>query len=80
MKVLTSSIAVLLVTGVSGCINPEAYETPPVYVSTPSGNVECHLYTTEHVFLDRAINMPSGMSIVEADQICKSEGARRQAM
>lgn len=63
---------------VSGCTDPSYHETPPVEVETPRGTVTCQLYTREILHWDRAILAPTGMSIPEADRICRDEGLRRK--
>ena len=60
----------------SGC-TPTAYETPYVYVDTPSGTVVCQLYAREVLMWDRSVNRPEAMTVLEADNICRAEGLRR---
>ncbi len=63
---------------VSGCIAPEHFETQPVEVETPNGTVICQHYLPEEVAWDQAVLAPPGMSIPEADEICRIEGYRRK--
>ncbi|WP_171182070.1 hypothetical protein [Ruegeria sp. HKCCD8929] len=63
---------------VSGCAAPEYFETKPVEVETPKGVVTCQLYLPEEVAWDQAVLAPPGMSIPEADEICRIEGYRRK--
>ena len=64
---------------VAGCVQgPEQFETTPVKVETPKGVVTCQLYMKNIVSWDRSIDRPSTMSVAEADEICKAEGARHK--
>ncbi len=62
----------------AGCsIDPRNYETAPVQVETAQGVVTCQLYTRDTVIWDRATAVPAGMSIPQADEVCKAEGRRQ---
>lgn len=74
----TMVLAGLAVLGTAGCgLDPRNFETEPVEVETSQGLVRCQLYTKESVVWDRAIDRPEGMTIREADDICRAEGARQ---
>lgn len=60
----------------SACITPESLETPPVKVKTPKGVVTCQLYSRNRISWDRSIDHPSSMTVPEADNVCRAEGAR----
>ncbi|WP_171181208.1 hypothetical protein [Ruegeria sp. HKCCD8929] len=62
----------------SGCAGPAFFESEPVEVDTPKGVVTCQLYLPEEVAWDEAVLAPPGMSIPEADEICRIEGHRRK--
>ncbi|MEL7013596.1 MAG: hypothetical protein AAFO72_09980 [Pseudomonadota bacterium] len=71
-------IAGMALLGAAGCtLDPRNFETEPVEVATSKGVVLCQLYTKETVVWDRAIDRPDGMSVQEADDICRAEGARQ---
>ena len=73
MLLLLSAVAL------TGCaLDPRDYETPPVAVETTKGRVVCQLYTPDRVVWDRAIERPKNMSVEEADNICRAEGARQK--
>lgn len=64
----------------AGCVpSPQNYESEPVVLKTPKGNVTCQLYTPELVIWDRSIDRPYGMSVETADAICRKEGQRQKA-
>lgn len=72
------SLAMLAGFTLSACVvSPEVYETEPVELETATGVVTCQLYTDDLVLWDRSIDRPEGMSVTEADAICKAEGERR---
>jgi len=60
----------------AGC-TPTAYESPYVYVATPSGTVTCQLYTREIIAFDRSVNRPETMTVLDADNLCHAEGLER---
>ena len=62
----------------AACINQSAYETPPVVVETPQGDVTCQLYTKRQILWDRATHVPHGMTIAQGDTICRREGERQK--
>lgn len=64
----------------SACVDPVHYETAPVTLMTVQGEVICQLYTHERVLWDRAIDRPETMTVVDADNICRSEGERLRAL
>ncbi|WP_284163780.1 hypothetical protein [Frigidibacter sp. SD6-1] len=63
----------------SACVSPADYETTPVTVNSPKGPVVCQLYTKQQVLWDRAVSVPTGMTVKEGDQICIAEGQRQKA-
>jgi hypothetical protein len=66
-------------TMMSGCVpNPVDFETPPVVLNTPEGDVTCQLYRADVVTWDRAINRPGTMSVETADALCKDAGRDRR--
>lgn len=67
----------LMTLPLSGCFDPQNYETEPVRVETRQGVVTCQLYTRERVLWDRSIHRPETMSVETADQVCRAEGARQ---
>lgn len=67
----------LLSFGLVACGTPRDFETPPVVVSTPKGDVICQLYTREITAWDRSIGRPDSMSGSEADAYCVAEGRRQ---
>lgn len=78
---MIAKLGILALTAVSlsACVgSPRQYETTPVEISTPKGNVTCQLYTREQVIWDRAIARPNNMSTTEADNYCIAEGRRQQ--
>jgi uncharacterized lipoprotein YbaY len=74
MKLMIGLFAALLA---AGCVDPKAYESAPVTVQSSKGPVVCQLYTEDQVLWDRAIDMPKGLSVKEADNLCIAEGQRR---
>lgn len=68
----------ILTIGLAGC-SPRFYESAPIYVYTPQGEVVCQLYTKEEVLWDRSINRPDSMSVQKADNICINEGYSRRS-
>jgi len=68
-----------VVASLAACIpSPEDFETEPVKIQTPKGEVTCQLYRQDRVTWDRAINFPATkMSVPEADAYCRQEGQRR---
>ena len=72
----------LLIAGtlaLAACVpDPRDFETTPVQVKTPKGIVTCQLYTKERVIWDRAIDLPAGMTVKEADAYCHQEGLRQK--
>ncbi|WP_170769773.1 hypothetical protein [Ruegeria lacuscaerulensis] len=77
---LTKSLLLLpLIAGLAACVpSPEDFETTPVKVQTPKGEVTCQLYRPDRVIWDRAIDFPATkMTVPEADAYCKQEGQRR---
>lgn len=70
-------LGILGVTALSACMSPADYETTPVIVNTQNGPVVCQLYTREQVLWDRAVSVPAGMTVQEADQVCIAEGHRQ---
>lgn len=75
MRLFGYFIAVGALSAVAGCAGMEN-ETEPVQVNTAKGVVTCQLYLPEVVMLDESIAHPSGMSLEEADDICRQEGVR----
>lgn len=72
-------VPVLSALALAACsLDPRDYETPPVAVETTRGTVLCQLYTPDRVVWDRAIDRPRTMSVEEADNICRAEGARQK--
>ncbi|MEM7076440.1 MAG: hypothetical protein AAGA28_09915 [Pseudomonadota bacterium] len=71
-----AAILAVAAIGLTGCINPQRYETVPVQVQTAQGLVTCQLYTRNTVAWDRAIDIPPGMNIATGDQVCRAEGER----
>lgn len=57
----------------SAC-TPRNFESSPVKIVTPKGEVICQLYTRDITDWDRAIKIPSGMSPETADGICRARG------
>jgi ABC-type uncharacterized transport system auxiliary subunit len=81
MRTLTLITALTGTAILAGCtIDPQDHATTPVQVQTAQGIVTCQLYTKENVIWDEAISAPAGMSIQQADRICKAEGQRRKDM
>ncbi len=70
MSIKFTSIAIVSVALLSGCVGPEAFETEPVRLPTAKGDVYCQLYTLNSVTWDRSISHPDNMSIKEADRLC----------
>lgn len=65
----------------SACsIDPKDWETEPVAVDTPNGQVICQLYSEDIVRWDRAIERPENMSVETADAYCHNEGVRQKGM
>lgn len=60
-----------------GC-NPSNYESKPVIVDTPLGNVVCQLYTKERLDWDRSISRPDAMTPEVADAYCHAQGRQDQ--
>lgn len=58
--------------------DPRSFESEPVDVKTAQGIVTCQLYTKERVLWDRAIDRPEGVTIQQADAVCRAEGRRLQ--
>ncbi|WP_371169725.1 hypothetical protein [Aliiroseovarius sp. 2305UL8-7] len=69
-------IVLASVVAVSGC-GRSSYESTPVVVKTPKGEVTCQLYTVERVQWDQAIAKPANMSKREADNVCIAKGAKQ---
>lgn len=76
LQILTTLFGIVFIS--SGCTDPAYFETPPVEVETTRGSVTCQLYWPEETTWDQAVLAPPGMSIPEADQICRNEGLRRK--
>ena len=72
----TGLIVLASLVAVSGCVR-SSYESTPVVVKTPKGDVTCQLYTAERVQWDQAIAKPESMSKREADNICIAKGAKQ---
>lgn len=60
-------------------LDPKDYETTPVTVDTPQGQVVCQLYTKDIVRWDRSIDRPETMSVKTADAYCLQEGQKEKA-
>lgn len=76
MKIFTLGVAVVATGVMAGCVNKSAYESNPVKIKTPKGEVTCQLYTRDRVQWDEAIAVPSGMTKAEGDAYCVQEGHR----
>lgn len=61
----------------AGCLDPRDYESVPVEIETRSGTVTCQLYTEEYTIWDRAIIAPPGVTIAQADEVCREYGRDR---
>ncbi len=61
-------------------LDPKQYESTPVTVDTPQGQVVCQLYTKDIVSWDRSIDRPDNMSVKTADAYCLQEGQKQKAM
>ncbi|WP_378942312.1 hypothetical protein [Paracoccus sp. R86501] len=68
----------LIAVATVGACTPKDFESAPVMVDTPSGQVTCQLYTQSMTGWDRATDAPDGMSIPVADGYCKKEGLARK--
>ncbi|GAA6157962.1 MULTISPECIES: hypothetical protein [unclassified Ruegeria] len=68
-----------LIAGLTGCVpSPEDFETTPVKIQTPEGEITCQLYRQDRVNWDRAIDFPATkLTVPQADAYCKQEGQRR---
>lgn len=75
MRYLTSPVALIGGLAVAGCSMAE-FETDPVEVVIPAVTVTCQLYSRDIVMLDRAIDSPPGMTIAQADVVCRAYGQR----
>lgn len=76
LAVITAGIAAL-----AACsLDPKDYESTPVSVDTPQGQVVCQLYTKDIVRWDRSIDRPANMSVKTADAYCLQEGQKEKAM
>ena len=76
LAVVTVGIAAL-----AACsLDPKDYESTPVTVDTPQGQVVCQLYTKDIVRWDRSIDRPANMSVKTADAYCLQEGQKEKAM
>lgn len=65
----------------SACsMDPANWETAPVTVQSPQGEVVCQLYSKEITTWDRAISRPDTMSVAQGDAICRAEGVREKNM
>lgn len=73
LALLAVSAAVL-----AGC-NKTEFETAPVALDTPQGEVICQLYRRDMVMWDRALSRPAAMSDATASQLCIDEGRRQEA-
>lgn len=62
----------------TACIDKKAFETAPVTLETPQGDVTCQLYTDERVMWDESIAHPQSMTKEAADKLCWNEGVRIQ--
>lgn len=73
-------IAVLAVVAaaLTGCDKTE-FETTPVTVTTPQGDVTCQLYRHDMVMWDTALSRPADMTDEVANNACIEEGERRKA-
>ncbi|WP_325168758.1 hypothetical protein [Paracoccus caeni] len=58
--------------------SPQQFESAPVTVDSPQGPVTCQLYTKNMLDWDRSTDRPNGMSVTEADNLCRAEGRRQQ--
>ena len=54
----------------------EKYESEPVLLTTEMGLVTCQLYTKDRVLFDKAIDIPEGMAVEVANNLCRTEGER----
>lgn len=73
------ALAILVLGTTAGCaVEQRNYETDPVVVSTRSGDVTCQLYSKRIVMWDEAIDIPQGMRLSQADEVCKYAGMRQK--
>lgn len=70
-------LPVFAIAALSAC-SLKDFESEPVVVDTPAGQVTCQLYTQSMTSGDRAIDAPAGMAIPTADSYCKQEGMARK--
>lgn len=70
----SSCLALMGMALTAGCLDPQSFETAPVSLQTDRGVVVCQLYTKDRVLWDRAVDRPDGMSVREADDICRAYG------
>lgn len=74
-------LTVVGIAALSACsIDPKDWETEPVTVDTPNGQVVCQLYSEDIVRWDRAIERPENMSVETADAYCHNEGVKQKGM
>lgn len=55
------------------------YESEPVTLQTPQGDVTCQLYRHDIVMWDEAISRPAAMTDDAANALCEAEGQREKA-
>ncbi|SMR72862.1 hypothetical protein SAMN04488030_1607 [Aliiroseovarius halocynthiae] len=77
MKIFALGVAVAATSVVAGCVDRSAYESNPVKIKSPKGEVTCQLYTRDRVQWDESIAVPPGMSKAEGDALCIQEGHRQ---
>lgn len=71
-------ILAIALAGLLAACSPQQFETAPVTVQTAQGPVVCQLYTRNRLDWDRAISRPEGMTVEQADTICRNEGIRQK--
>lgn len=71
------AIVLLIPLALSGCISLKTFESEPVQLQTPKGEVVCQLYGINQTSHDTAIAWPEAMTEEEADGYCLAEGTRR---
>lgn len=76
-KLAFTAVGIAALTACS--LNPEDYESTPVTVDTPQGQVTCQLYTKDIVEWDRSVDRPETMSVETADAYCLKEGQKQKA-